>query len=751
MMEPAETSDMVCDTSCLTTTRQDVAHLGEAGACHPSLSGPSGVDHLVLAEQVRLLYSRSVVAQATVIVNATIVTCVFWGIASRAWSAAWLAVIYAIAALRAFSSLLYVKRNGGPAKARVWARLFTVGAALNGIAWGAAAFVFYSDRAPAHRIFVAFVLGGMTAGAAAANSSYGPAFMAFAVPALLPMTTRLFFEGDGLHRAMGFMTALFGVAVARIAHTGGRVITESVRLRVRSEALVQSFEREVQDHEGAMQALRESEDLFRNLAENSNVGVYLIQDGIFRYVNPQLATIFGYTPGEIIGRLGPRDLTHLEDRSKVAENIRKRLSGETPSIHYEFRGTRNDGTTILAEVFGTRTIYRSRTAIVGTLLDVTQRRRIERELSRVDKLESLGVLAGGIAHDFNNLLAAILGDLSLARRDAAHSTPLAEVLAEAEQAALRARDLTAQLLTFSKGGEPIKKRVSLADLVKTSASFASRGSRVKCEFTLAPDLWPVEVDEGQMSQVVHNLVLNAVQAMPAGGTMHVRAANVFPSGATTSADDSGRAVSLTVEDHGVGITDEVRNKIFDPFFTTKAGGTGLGLASAYSIVKRHGGDIDVESEPGKGSTFSILLPATQGPVETAPTQAPSPRGRGRILLMDDEELVRRAAGRILTRLGFDMTAARDGAEAVTLYESALETGMPFDAVIMDLTVPGGLGGKEAVSRIRRIDPGVRAIASSGYSNDPVMADFRLHGFAGALPKPYQVDDLGNTLRRVLPA
>jgi signal transduction histidine kinase/ActR/RegA family two-component response regulator len=431
----------------------------------------------------------------------------------------------------------------------------------------------------------------------------------------------------------------------------------------------------------------------------------------------------------------------------VAENLRRRDAGEVSSLQYEFRGLRRDGDAVDIEVFGSRTTYDGRPAVVGTLVDVTGRKRTEQEQARTEKLRSLGVLAGGIAHDFNNLLAAILGNLSVARERDGGDELLREVLAEAEQATRRAGELTRQLLTFSRGGEPVKRRISVEPVLRSASSFAVRGSAVRCECEIAPGLPAVEADEGQLSQVVHNLVLNAVQAMPGGGVVRVRAEEAPPD---TDAGGAARWVRIQVEDDGPGVAPEVAHQIFDPYFTTKSNGTGLGLATVHSIVARHGGHVRLDSQPGRGAIFRVHLPAVDGAPQPRPAVAAAlGGGSGRVAVMDDDELVRRAAMRMLSRLGYSPVAARDGAELLRLVDEAREEGRPIDAVIMDLTIPGGMGGKEAMLHLRQRAPGVKAIVSSGYSSDPVMAEFAAHGFAGVVAKPYQLEDLAAALRRAL--
>ena len=349
---------------------------------------------------------------------------------------------------------------------------------------------------------------------------------------------------------------------------------------------------------------------------------------------------------------------------------------------------------------------------------------MEEELAKVQKLESLGVLAGGLAHDFNNLLTGIMGYISLARMVEQPDAKVPELLQRAEQASLRAKDLTRQLLTFARGGEPIKKVESLSGIIRDMSEFVLRGSGTKCVISIPDDLWSAEVDAGQIGQVIGNLVTNASEAMAGGGTVTVSGRNLQITAGEIPPLSAGSYVMITVRDHGEGIPEELIPKLFDPFFSTKPKGTGLGLTSAYSIMRRHKGQILVESAVGRGTAFHLYLPASGQDIETGvarDVQAVS--GRGRVLLMDDEETVRDVAGEILTSLGYSVTVTADGDAALQEYQKALDNGDSFAAVILDLTVPGAMGGKEAVRRLRNIDQGVRAIVSSGYSNDPVMADF----------------------------
>ena len=382
--------------------------------------------------------------------------------------------------------------------------------------------------------------------------------------------------------------------------------------------------------------------------------------------------------------------------------------------------------------------------------DVTEKRRMEDEIIKGQKLESLGILAGGIAHDFNNLLTAIMGNISFARRYLEPEGKACERIEAAAKAAARAQGLTRQLLTFSKGGEPIKRLGSVSELLKDCTTFALRGSNVYSQFRIPPDLWNVEMDETQVAQVIHNLVINAIQAMQQGGTVRIRAENVVVPEGNRFPLRHGRYVKVAVGDEGVGIPREHIRKVFDPYFTTKAGGTGLGLATAYSVIKKHGGLITVDSRPGKGTTFYFFLPAVLAKADSTNHDKQETRqGMGRVLVMDDEESIRDLSKELLQVCGYKVAVARHGMEALRIYKEAMKAGRPFDAVIMDLTIPGGMGGKETLRELLTFDPKAKAIVSSGYFNDPLMSDYERFGFKGVLPKPYDAGQITVVLEKVL--
>ncbi|WP_132013403.1 PAS domain S-box protein [Hydrogenispora ethanolica] len=386
--------------------------------------------------------------------------------------------------------------------------------------------------------------------------------------------------------------------------------------------------------------------------------------------------------------------------------------------------------------------------VVLVFQDITEKQRIEQELLKAEKIESLAILAGGIAHDFNNFLSAILANLQLALAKLKRGDDISRYLEESADATRKASDLTKQLQTFSRGEAPVKKAAAIGDLIRDTVRFVLRGSKVKVEFELPEDLWPVEIDSGQISQVLHNLTLNAKQAMPGGGTLRILGRNIRIRPGSRYLP--GGYVELAVQDEGDGIPPENLGRIFDPFFTTKEEGTGLGLATSYSIIKKHNGYLEVESVPLVGTTFTILLPATNArpAVEEESPEVAATR-EAALLLMDDEATIRDSVGEMLRDAGYRVVLARDGREVLEDYRRAMEEGAPFDLVIMDLTVPGGLGGQETIAELKTVDPAVRAIVSSGYANDPIIAEYQKYGFCGVAAKPYKFAELKRIIDRAL--
>jgi PAS domain S-box-containing protein len=390
--------------------------------------------------------------------------------------------------------------------------------------------------------------------------------------------------------------------------------------------------------------------------------------------------------------------------------------------------------------------------IVMVFRDVTEQRRTEEELLKIRKLESVGVLAGGIAHDFNNILCSILGNIELASTYTSSESEARPLLDQAIKASVRAKELTRQLLTFAKGGEPVKEVASIASMITDSADFVLRDSSVVCNYDIPEDLLKVEVDGGQISQVLQNIVINASQAMPEGGVINVICENVKDPANESFLLQEKKYIKIKIVDSGEGIPEKYVDRIFDPFFSTKHSGSGLGLAICHSIITKHEGHILVKSEPGKGTIFTIYLPAIadedNSTVQTA-TSIEKCRKGAFIMVMDDDEMICKMARRMLERRGHDVVLARDGLEAIEVYKKHLGSSKPIDLIIMDLTIPGGLGGKDAVKKILKIDPDALVAVSSGYSNDPVMSDYGSYGFKAAIAKPFTMAELDKAISTIL--
>jgi len=778
----------------------DLPHPSDSLPPESPLSGPSSP--LVLSQQVHQLFSLASYGIWGSLINGFILVALLWTIIPHQSLVLWLISLLLINGL--WGLLLYHYRQNTLQESTrdQWVNWFLIGNVTSGCIWGIGGIVLYPSASIGHEVLLTFVFGGMIAGATALYASYFPAFLAFSIPTGAPITFLLFSRGDSLHLGMGTMGLLLIALMTMTAKRNQTMFLQSMTLhqenlalinnlteaRDQAEALNESLRKEVahrarveqelweyQKHletsvEARTTALMTSESRYRFVTEHISDVIWMMElDGSrFSYVSPSVKDLLGFSAEEIMAMsleecLTPSSLekAQLAIREELAR-FEQEPGGICPSVLLELEHRCKDGSTVWAEVRASLLLDEAGRpqGFAGVTRDVTERRKIDQEkqhletqLLRSQKMDAIGTLAGGIAHDFNNLLTSILGNITLTQ----HSMklpPLGETyLTRAEQATWRAKDLTQQLLAFAKGGDPIKHLISLRDLIIESSGFALSGSSVLCERHISTTLWPIEADPGQISQVIHNILINAVQAMPNGGALVIEAANVL---INASHDPSplplpaGPYVYVTISDEGIGIDKEQLHKIFDPYFSTKAEGQGLGLASAYAIVQKHGGHIAVESQRKVGTKFSIYFPAcASGAKPIKLGTVPLQHGRGTILVMDDEEPIRLLAKEMLSHCGYQCALAKNGHEAIDCFQQAQTKGTPFSAVILDLTVPGSMGGKEAILRLREIDPHVIAFVSSGYSNDPIMANYHSYGFHGVITKPYSLTGLSTILHRSL--
>lgn len=519
-------------------------------------------------------------------------------------------------------------------------------------------------------------------------------------------------------------------------------------------------DRDITERKKSEKALQESNKLLEEIIELSPICMAIVSmDGTIEHINRWAVETFGYSPDDI-PNMERWWLLAYPDESYRAEVfaqwmglVGKALAEKSEIERREYLVTCKDGRVRTTLIFGIPVLDKVFVIfddITDRKLAEAERLSLERQLLQAQKLESLGVLAGGIAHDFNNILTAIMGNISYAKMDHDASQHAYEPLVRAEKAAKRAASLSKQLLSFSKGGEPVKRPISVRQSLEDALSLVLSGSNVEAIIALQPDLHAVNADEGQISQAFNNIIINAVQAMPAGGQLTVSAKNAAIAEGNSLGLGAGDYVEIAFTDVGCGIAVEDIGRIFDPYFTSKAGGSGLGLASTYTIISKHGGHISVSSSPGNGTCFTVLLPGCGEFVSEELKEALMPgdaQGVYSILVMDDDEMVRELADITLKRFGYEVVCCDNGAAAVSLYRTTLDDGVPFSLVIMDLTVPGGIGGIEAARQILAIDPQAQLIVSSGYSEDPVMANFSDYGFCAALEKPYDVAEIARILQK----
>jgi PAS domain S-box-containing protein len=519
-------------------------------------------------------------------------------------------------------------------------------------------------------------------------------------------------------------------------------LLKTSQIRHRAELLEQKVKKRTKE-------LQDSEEKFRTMIEHSNDMIWTLDEkGNFLYVNRKSEEITGY----ILEKESDKSFVPLiipEDLKKVKKVFMETLGGK--SKHYEVR-IYDQNMNVLFLSVNTAPILKNG-KIVGTISfgrDITEQKRIQEDQLKSSKLESIGILAGGIAHDFNNILTSVIGNISLAKLYSKPEDRVFRALEKAEKSSMQAQNLTLQLLTFARGGTPIKKTIHTGDLIKSFTILALRGSNVKYEFAIPNDLFPVEADEGQLGQAINNLIINADQSMPGGGLVKVVAENINTDGFFPL--KKGKYVKLLIEDNGNGIPEKDLQKIFDPYFTTKTKGSGLGLAITYSIIKSHNGYITVDSEVGIGTKFTIYLPVSEKEAMVKVENNMKEeliKGKGKILMMDDEKVVRDVSGEALEYMGYTVEYAEEGEKAIELYKEAEKTGQPFDAVILDLTVPGGMGGEETIKKLFEINSEVKVIVSSGYSDSPIMSNFREYGFSGVISKPYKIYELSEILNRII--
>lgn len=511
--------------------------------------------------------------------------------------------------------------------------------------------------------------------------------------------------------------------------------------------------------------LSESEEkyqnLYQNLVERTRDGIIIIRHGIIRESNSSWAIMCNCSIEDMLG-VSFTNFFQPDDIPLILSLCNGRVNGEDAIRTHRTTLIHKDGCTVDVEIDAGPVTYHGKPAELVIIRDISDRRKIKKEVLKAKRLESIAALSGGIAHDYNNLLTGIIGNISLAQTYLKSDERVFNLLCEAQNASMIAKELTQKLITFSKGGSPTKKTVSISPLLKGVTEFSLSGSNTRYEYAIPDNLLPVDIDATQIGHVIHNIVTNAREAMPDGGIIKVTAKNVFIGKDGFLAMEKGKYVKISIKDHGAGISEDHMENIFDPYFSTKEmgaqKGVGLGLSISHSIIKQHNGEIALESQDGIGTTVFLYIPASEKELpENKPTEIPLKKeaeenpvaGKGNILVMDDEQLIRDTVGHMLSYLGYEVVFSKDGDEAIEVYKNAKKSQKPFAAVILDLTIRGGMGGKKTMRMLLDIDPDIKGIVSSGYSNDPVMADFKNYGFSGVVAKPFSIQELSKELSDVI--
>lgn len=504
---------------------------------------------------------------------------------------------------------------------------------------------------------------------------------------------------------------------------------------------------------------KQNEEKFNRILDISEDAIVSIDEEYkIMLFNKMAENVFGYTPDEIIGkhintllpeRFRANHCSHI-DNFALSKISAKRLNER----FYKLFGLQKNGEEFPAEISISQTKEDGKLIFTALVHDISKQAKMEDKVLRAQRIESIGAIASGIAHDFNNILTVILGNTNLAMlfAKAGNAEKALETLAKIEKATVRSSNLTQQLISFSKSGSSVTGILSASKLVKDTIEFAIKGTNIGCEFFIPDDLWYIDVDETQLNQVLNNMVINASHAMPEGGSIKVEAQNIstIPKELLSSLSQ-GKYIQISITDYGVGIKREHLTNIFNAYFTTKANGNGLGLSTSYTIIKKHNGLITVMSELGKGTTFHIYLPASFNniPIKNEEDVTSSLKGDGKILIMDDDDEIRDVGSRTLGYIGYNVESVKDGVEAIEMYKRSIAEGKPFDVVIMDLKVHGGMGGKEAVEKLHEIAPEAKTVASGGFPNDPIIVNYQEYGFNGAMCKPFEFKELNKLLQKII--
>jgi PAS domain S-box-containing protein len=697
---------------------------------------------------------------------------ILWGVIPHWMLVAWYSAVLLVTIPKYLLVRKFWDSSQSPESADRWGNRIIIGAALSGTVWGSAGVFIFPAHSTAHQFFIVLMIGGMVAGASGTYSAIMRVFSAYSLPAIVPVAIRFFLFADEIHIAIGGIILLFEFLMFVNAKRVNAAIVSSLKLRFENRDLVGSlavekkrleilnteYADEIVQRKQTEEQLKQKNEQLEFVMKGANIGWWDwdLPSGNTIY-NKIVSVLLGYEVNETTPHINWwEDKIHPDDLKQVENVLQEHFDKNTEYYVNEHRLITKQGEWKWFLGHG-KVIERDKDGkpirMIGTLRDITEGKQAEEELQKMQKLKSIGTLAGGIAHDFNNILMGLFGNISLAKMKLSKDHPGFKSLEKAEKSMNRATRLTRQLLTFAKGGEPVKEDVHLGEFVEKVTRFHLSGSNVTLVSEQAEDLWMTEVDKGQVQQVFSNLTINANEAMRDGGHLYITLENADISEDAVPNLNPGKYVKVTVRDEGTGIEQKHLDRIFDPYFSTKQAGSGIGLATVYSIINKHSGHISVDSALGKGTTFTLYLPASesqQQPETKQPEAEPSTKEQtARILVMDDEKMVLEVVTSMLESTGYSVETADGGKQALEMYKQSMDAGEPFDVVIMDLTIPDGVGGKEAIKDILEIDPEARCIVSSGYADDPVMASYAEYGFKGIAPKPYTMSELREVLSQVL--